>query len=200
LFKSNIKVDSKNVDLAIRENENIHLNSKSTPCSTTLNFSTYLKCGKTYMKSVMLPNMKCTLPGIEEFFVGTNIGECTDKKAASYSFVQFLISRSAFLDNSASLTCDLPCSETNYIVEPLYYHANSWIEPDDAHVLKDGHFNLRFFYNTLVVEEKITSLVYDTGTLLTSAGGNMSLFLGFSCLSVLLSLIRNASHWTAKYK
>ena len=144
----------------------------------------------------MLANITCTFPGIEEFLVGTNLTECTDKKSAVYNFEQYLASRSNFLDNSSNPHCDLPCFETNYHMEPFYYHANSWIEPYDTKVLKDGFFTLGIFYSTHVVEEQITSLVYDLGTLLTSAGGNLGLFLGFSCLSVLLAVIRNASHWT----
>ena len=196
MFKSHIKIDSKHSDLAIRETEIVNLNSKSTPCSKNLDFSTYLQCGNSVLRSDMLSNMNCTIPGIEEFFAETNLSECTDKKSAAHSFEQYLTSRSAFLDNTSSLHCDLPCSETNYIIEPFYYHSNSWVEPYDTNVLQDVFFNLKIFYSTHVVEEQITSLVFDLGTLLTSAGGNLGLLLGFSCLSVLLAVIRNASHWT----
>ena len=39
------------------------------------------------------------------------------------------------------------------------------------------------------VEEKIESSEYDLANLLVSAGGNLGLFLGFSCLSVLFFVI-----------
>jgi hypothetical protein len=41
----------------------------------------------------------------------------------------------------------------------------------------------------LNIEEKTEALVYDFGTFLAAIGGNLGLFLGFSCLSLLLILI-----------
>jgi hypothetical protein len=44
-------------------------------------------------------------------------------------------------------------------------------------------------YERLVVEEEVETLMYDATNFLAQAGGNLGLFLGFSCLSLLLSLL-----------
>jgi len=50
----------------------------------------------------------------------------------------------------------------------------------------DGEiFYLLFYYLTLTTEQRIQSLDYDFGNFLVAAGGNLGLFLGMSCLSVL---------------
>jgi hypothetical protein len=41
----------------------------------------------------------------------------------------------------------------------------------------------------LLVEEQIERLAYDFGNFLAAAGGNLGLFLGFSCLPMLLGFI-----------
>jgi hypothetical protein len=50
-------------------------------------------------------------------------------------------------------------------------------------------FNLIYYYVTLNTEQIIESLEYDFGNFMVAAGGNMGLFLGMSCLSVLFSLV-----------
>ena len=56
------------------------------------------------------------------------------------------------------------------------------------------HFKSRFemivSYKTLNVEERREHLVYDLGSLLAAAGGNMGLFLGLSCMSILLGIVQ----------
>jgi Amiloride-sensitive sodium channel len=53
----------------------------------------------------------------------------------------------------------------------------------------DGEiFYLLYYYLTLATEQRIQSLDYDFGNFLVAAGGNLGLFLGMSCLSVLWSL------------
>jgi hypothetical protein len=41
----------------------------------------------------------------------------------------------------------------------------------------------------LDVEERIETLVYNTGSFLSAAGGNLGLHLGFSCLSTVFGFI-----------
>jgi hypothetical protein len=56
-------------------------------------------------------------------------------------------------------------------------------------------------YDTFNIEEHIESLVYDASSFLVSVGGNLGLFLGVSCLSVLLALINffsNRGCWLKK--
>jgi hypothetical protein len=45
------------------------------------------------------------------------------------------------------------------------------------------------FFSSFVIEESIETLVYDFGGFLAALGGNMGLALGFSCMSLLFSVL-----------
>ncbi len=51
-------------------------------------------------------------------------------------------------------------------------------------------FLLYLYFGTLDVEERIDTLDYDFESFLAAVGDNLGLFLGFSCLSVLLGFVR----------
>ena len=44
-------------------------------------------------------------------------------------------------------------------------------------------------YNDFIIEREMETLIYDTGTFFTQVGGNLGLFLGFSCFSLLIGTI-----------
>ena len=44
-------------------------------------------------------------------------------------------------------------------------------------------------YESFIIEVSIETLLYDIGSFLAAVGGNLGLFLGFSCLSVLLGFV-----------
>jgi hypothetical protein len=81
-----------------------------------------------------------------------------------------------------------------------YFHKNSWIDTDGKSGIIENSFSLAIAYNTLIVEERVETLVYDVGSFLAAVGGNLGLFLGFSCLSVCLALIRFAMKHTAMWR
>ena len=89
-------------------------------------------------------------------------------------------------------TCPLPCKKTTYDLNVKDFHANSWTDPFN----KTGLINvssvtlLSLFYETLSTEEMVETLMYDVGSFLAAAGGNLGLFLGFSCLSMTVSFIQ----------
>ena len=72
------------------------------------------------------------------------------------------------------------------------YHINSWVEYDDPlqENLSQQGVDLQLAYETLAVEERIETLVYDVGSLLSAIGGNLGLFLGFSCFTMLLGILK----------
>jgi hypothetical protein len=71
-----------------------------------------------------------------------------------------------------------------------FYHVNTWQDVDDDFPKSDDNFLLCLYYSSLMVEERIETFVYDFGNFLAAAGGNLSLSLGFSCLSALLAFVR----------
>jgi hypothetical protein len=68
-------------------------------------------------------------------------------------------------------------------------HKNTWIETENPDFLREN-YALSLLYDSFNVEERVESLIYDWGSFLTSIGGDLGLFLGFSCLSILLSLVK----------
>jgi hypothetical protein len=52
-------------------------------------------------------------------------------------------------------------------------------------------FEMTVYYQTHATEERTEILVYDVGSLLVAAGGNLGLFMGFSVLSILLAITRH---------
>jgi hypothetical protein len=53
----------------------------------------------------------------------------------------------------------------------------------------EGFALLDLSYETYSVEEQFEKFVFDIGSLLVAAGGNLGLFLGFSCLSIVFSVL-----------
>ena len=63
----------------------------------------------------------------------------------------------------------------------------------------DGYFIIWPFYSSLYVIERIETYVYDFDTTLSSVGGSMSIFLGWSMYSILMSVIEFAyEHFCTK--
>ena len=53
----------------------------------------------------------------------------------------------------------------------------------------DDAFLLYFYYNSIVVEERTETLIYDLINVMAAAGGHLGLCLGFSCLTLFISLL-----------
>ena len=92
----------------------------------------------------------------------------------------------------AVLGCPVPCNQTFYQLEHTLFHQNSYlvILNEDATLTQNDNdlseLIVSAFFRSLVVEEHVETVVYDMINLLSAAGGNLGLLLGFSCLSTLL--------------
>ncbi len=93
-----------------------------------------------------------------------------------------------FLAYPHKFGCPLPCVKQSYEISLKYFHETSW--PD---FYKPGNFNNTFFlslsYKTFDIVENEETLIYDVGNFFAAAGGHLGLFLGFSCLSILMQII-----------
>jgi hypothetical protein len=73
-----------------------------------------------------------------------------------------------------------------------YLHRNQFVvKPNESDIknLNDS-FYLSFNLESFMVEERVEALVYDEVNFIAAAGGNLGLFLGFSCFSVLIALMK----------
>ena len=99
-----------------------------------------------------------------------------------------------------SKVCIPPCNTTAYGKAIRYYHENydsQWPEKSsDA----NKSFVLYYFFDSLLLEERIETVVFDLDDFFSSAGGNLGLFLGFSCLSVLFSFISGIKYASKFFK
>ncbi len=72
-----------------------------------------------------------------------------------------------------------------------YLHTNQYVlKPTEDVKIVNASFYLSVRFASLMVEERIETLVYDEVNFIAAAGGNLGLFLGFSCFSVLLALMK----------
>ena len=112
---------------------------------------------------------------------------CSDNDSASNTQNQYM----QIVYNQEKLNwifaCPVPCKQIGYAAHPTYFHRSSLLN------LREDDFKslvlLTIRYETLAIEENVESLVYDVANFLAAVGGNLGLFLGFSCLSVFLSLL-----------
>ena len=140
-------------------------------------------------------SVSCTTPHFKYFLPNnSNINSCRDKTEA-FEFVDtFTNFVNDIVDRPESIGCPLPCRQVHYKISLDYVHKYGWQVFDDdsenSTEKKVDHFSLEYRYSTLFVEERMESYDYDVGSFLAAAGGNLGLFLGFSCLSVLFAAIK----------
>ena len=136
-----------------------------------------------------------------EFFLGmtNNISNCEDRVSAGKALYEF--TQTVYYANRAkwASACPHPCKQKSYSLDVKKFHTNSWIE-HDYQPFKDvsqSAVGFSLAYETFVVEEQVETLVYDAGNFLAAIGGNLGLFLGFSCLTLLLWIFKIGKkiHW-----
>jgi hypothetical protein len=90
--------------------------------------------------------------------------------------------------------CPPPCTSTSFPMTLRKIHSNILISNNEE-LMGKMYAGLLFGYKTLQIDEEIETYIYDIGSFLTASGGNLGLFLGFSCLSMLLGLIDKILAW-----
>ena len=186
---SDLDGESKGVFWSIKEVLKVNLNTQFTPCNEIEDAHQYLLCSIKSIATQMLPLINCTIPGIMDLFENTSLKECEDESSAANTLNHLLSRQYEFFDNPAKHGCLKPCAETYYEVDQNYVHKNSWIEPFKVESSEDKYLLFIIAYQTLQVQEIVTTFQNDLASLLSVGGGNLGLLLGFSCLSVLLNLI-----------
>ena len=89
--------------------------------------------------------------------------------------------------------CPLPCQQKGYKSQMNYMHKNMYISFDEADTSKTFYFSI--LWESLLIEEKVETLVYDGINFVAAAGGNLGLLLGFSCFGLLQMLITYLKNW-----
>jgi hypothetical protein len=127
------------------------------------------------------------------------ITECQDIESASKTISEF--TDLVFYSNKDKwiAACPPECTQKSYLLEVRKFHKNNWIQNGN----EPGNFSksavgFMLAYENFVIEEQIETLVYDAGNFLAAVGGNLGLFLGFSCLTMLLGILKIVKRLTCR--
>jgi len=88
----------------------------------------------------------------------------------------------SFIINPSNFSYNVPCKQRQFSYSIDYFHRNSW----RSEKLGMNVFYIKFVYDLSMVKNRIETLVYDWGTLISAFGGNVGFLLGASCLSFMI--------------
>ena len=139
--------------------------------------------------------INCTIYHFKELFDQSNLSLpiCGSKESAENTY---RVQTDYF---SKLVPDDVPCSQISYKYEIDYQSQNSYYDLNSSENNNYTFFDLLTFYYKLETEEKTETLLYDAVNFLSAAGGNLGLFIGFSCLSVMLTMIDLISDYIKKF-
>ena len=131
------------------------------------------------------------LTGFEQITNEITTAECKDRESAQGNvniFTDMLYSKKFLWLRE----CPLPCEQTVYDAKIVRFHANSLVGRDEkmSNEIRKSAVLLGIGFETFAVHDHIENLVYDAGNFLSQIGGNLGLFLGVSCLSILTGIIK----------
>ena len=117
---------------------------------------------------------------------------CKDQDSGANTFNKFFEITTKAERGRWLSACPTPCQQKSYNVKIERYHMNSWIDPTNMlnTTIKESSVYLGLFYDSLGIIEKDETLVYDVGSFLSAAGGNLGLLLGFSCLFLIAGILK----------
>jgi len=114
--------------------------------------------------------------------------ECQDTYSALRAYEMYQEADFAFYKIKKVSSCLDLCFVKRFITNVKLYHKTSWINLYGTFSGID-EFYISMVYSSLDVESRYETLVYDFGTLLAAAGGNLGLMLGFSCLTCIEGIV-----------
>jgi hypothetical protein len=178
--------------ISLRETKTTQMNSKSSPCKFYSNNSEFIECVKKVYWSEISNRINCSVPGLEIMMpINVTLAYCNNK-ADAQQIVNLIDSSESITSEILRCQCPLPCIKRSFSAKFKYFHKNSNFDiKEEMDKLVDTTVSFWFIYSTLLVEEKVESYVYDFVNMMTSLGGNLGLFLGFSCFSTLMYLINS---------
>lgn len=182
------------VELALMQRQTTYLSTKVSPCNKSPTAKAdYNKCIQDSLCSKAKAAMNCSLPGFK-LFLGPRcfLPECFSAKdgAISYDFFFHVVNMDQLKEIKAF--CIRPCYEMGYEFKLRKLHLNSMV--DETKTLDTSfwrsHFVFDTFFSSDLIEERTETLIYDTTSFWSAVGGNLGLFLGFSCLTVGISILK----------
>ncbi len=153
---------------------------RSDDCINDIGSDQFAKCATEELIKQFLAVANCTSFLLEHLHPQQKLPYCHQQYLVYNDAVN--LAQNLLKDILISRKCASMCDRTRYSVNLAEYHENVMFGSDD--------YFLACFFGTLNVEHKTEKYVYGFGTAIVAVGGSMGLFLGFSCLSISLSLLK----------
>ena len=173
------------------ERRTTRVNLKQRPCGK-YNIQEYLDCSKEKFWNLFQTIATCVVFNIKEFVPKnqTLLPLCTSREEARKTISIFIDLANKLTARSLNFGCLIPCTTISYNFKADYQSKNVWIHFENQdNVEQRNNFPLYLCFETMDTEERTENLIYDLGNFLVAAGGNLGLFMGFSCFSLMLLLI-----------
>jgi hypothetical protein len=150
----------------------------------------FISCCRHKLWENLQPTINCTIIELKNIIPSSEtLPECESEKKASNIYWNSAYSINSFTHKPWMFGCPVPCRQLTYKIAVEQYHENNYMLVGNMMEESKNYYTLMVNNPSATVEEQIESLEYDLVDLLASAGGNLGLLLGFSCLSVLFSFI-----------
>lgn len=179
------------ITVLLSELKTTQINREHLPCKNYKNELEFTVCGKKALWKMIGSKINCTIPGLKEIIpLDSDIPKCDsfERGRETYNSIKSISSFTLGLPN---LNCDIPCTHKSFNVQIKFVHKNAYIDVDGSTApYVNTTVALAIHYNSLLVEERSEAYIYDFESLMTSIGGNLGLFLGFSCFSTIMFVVK----------
>jgi hypothetical protein len=127
----------------------------------------------------------------EKLLQNDQLKECQTLEDAAKTYEVYYNKTETFEGETAGIGCTRPCKQISHSFTLSEFHRNNWVEVRDPHSAEylDNYYSLFVSFGSMDVEKQVESLIYDAGNFFAAVGGNLGLFLGFSCLSIIFATI-----------
>ena len=156
----------------------------------------YTNCVRKYIFNRLEKSLECYLPGLKGLIDSKlKLPICGNDESAKKTCNAYENASYEFLDEGSFNECYMPCRQTSYLQNLKYSHSTAYRTASSTAF--EG-FELTIAYISLDVKTKTETFAYDIGDVFAAAGGNLGLFLGFSCLGCIWSFFNLCQAYTRR--
>ena len=173
--------------LAVQEVDKVYIDKPNQPCSIDFGNreGSYTNCCKLAMQRYLNHTVRCSVPSMSSVIP---LDECSDIKDAVNASEAFRDIFMSMVEESASFGCPRSCRHKSYKVSLEYVNKFS-LPASDLDSTASPLLILALFFSSLNIEQVIETYECDFESFLVAVGGNLGLFMGFSCLTILVLVL-----------
>jgi len=179
-----VENDMAEILVTLAKNELTNVNRKDYRCDPDRTLKSFTECAFDYLRDKLESN-NCTSMvlqvnrSLEESNICQDVGEFQKARNGEKEMLEQI------LVNSQYEACMKPCSKVEYFAAVSKTHKNSKILSRFPTMNDETiSFGLFFNFEEFIITEKKEYFILDETTLLSSVGGCLGMFLGFSTLTI----------------